>query len=255
MIDHVHWWLAALSFALGMALTFTLLVRPANAKMPAWVLAEPAPGPGETPDPPMMKATTAEAPPRKILPDRLKLETADGVPAALPGRRKPVAKDAVTEILPIAGDPETEQIPVVRYPVTEKTPVVRDAMTERIPVAKDALTESIPVAGSPRQRKRRRRRHPHRRRRPLRRRLPQRGRFLPRRGFLLRRGLQVRKGRGRGPQAPRPSGCELRKNLRRSRFRIQRCADGRHTADAIRALWSRTPCGPTLMAAGPRDGR
>jgi uncharacterized membrane protein ArfC len=146
VIDHVHWWLAALSFALGMALTFTLLVRPANTKMPAWAISEPSPGLGETRKPPMMKATTAEAPPKKILPSSLRLDKASGVSAVQPGRRKPVTNDAVTEILPIAGDPETEKIRVARDPMTEKIPVVRDAMTERIPVAKDALTESIPAA-------------------------------------------------------------------------------------------------------------
>src|SRR6476469_8999600 len=136
VIDHVHWWLAALSFGLGMVLTFTLLVRPANdAKTPAWALSEPAPAKGDTPTPPMMKATAAEAPPRKILPTRLIPENWDGVSTAPPGRRKPVTNDAVTEILTITGDPETEKIPVVR-----------DALTERIPVAKDALTESIPAA-------------------------------------------------------------------------------------------------------------
>ena len=109
-------------------------------------MAEPAPGPGESPKPPMMKATAAEAPPKRILPTKLRPENFNGVSAAPPGKREPVTNDVVTEILPIAGDPETEKIPVVRTPVTEKIPVARDAMTERIPVAKDALTESIPVA-------------------------------------------------------------------------------------------------------------
>ena len=63
VIAQVHWWLAAVSFGLGMVLTFTLMARPAKTQMPAWVLAEPSPRPKPEP---AMKTPVAEVPTKKL---------------------------------------------------------------------------------------------------------------------------------------------------------------------------------------------
>ncbi|ORV83942.1 hypothetical protein [Mycobacterium gordonae] len=152
MIAHVHWWLAAVSFGLGMVLTFTLTARPARTQMPAWVLAEPR----QRPKPePVMKAPAAEAPTKKLPASRANPKPGPAqkkaVSKAPPRKRRPVSGDAVTERIPVAKDPATERIPVARKRPVKKTAAARKARPKgatprRRPVPKDALTEKIPAS-------------------------------------------------------------------------------------------------------------
>lgn len=149
MIAQVHWWLAAVSFGLGMVLTFTLMARPAKTQMPAWVLAEPSPRPKPGP---AMKTPVAEAPTKKL--PAVKANSAPAkkkaVSKAPPRKRKPVSADASTERISLAKDPATEKIPVPRKRPVKKTAAAKNARPKgaaprRRPVPKDAATEKIAV--------------------------------------------------------------------------------------------------------------
>ncbi|WP_241010731.1 channel accessory protein ArfC, sunset domain variant [Mycobacterium camsae] len=148
MIAQVHWWLAALSFGLGMVLTFTLVARPAKTQMPAWVLAEPRPRPRPEP---VMKAPAAEAPTKKVPAVKSAPAKKKAVSKAPPRKRKPVSSDAATERIPVGKDPATERIPVVRKRPAKKATAAKKARPKgppprRRPVPKDAAMEKIPVS-------------------------------------------------------------------------------------------------------------
>lgn len=157
----MHWWLAAVSFALGMVLTFTLTARPAKTQMPAWVLAEPRPRPKPEP---AMKTPAAEAPTKKMpaaQPKPKPRTNATSAPTkkkaaskAPPRRRRPVSGDAATERIPVAKDPATERIPVAGKRPAKKVAAKAKARpkgpaTRRRPIPKDAATEKIPVSETP----------------------------------------------------------------------------------------------------------
>lgn len=147
MTAHVHWWLAAVSFGLGMVLTFTLMARPAKTQMPAWVLAEPRPRPKTEP---VMKTPAADAPTKK-LPVKAKPGPAKkkAVSKAPPRKRTPVSGDAATERIRAIKDPATERIPVPRKRPAKKAPAKKarpkGPPPRRRPVPKDAATEKIPI--------------------------------------------------------------------------------------------------------------
>ncbi len=159
MTEHLHWWLAAVSFALGMVLTFTLMARPAKTQMPAWVLAEPVPRPKPEP---VMKTPATEAPTKKMPAARPGPAKKKAVSKAPPRKRKHVSGDAVTERISAGKDPATEKIPVAgkrpakkaaaakvkarpKGPATRRRPVRKDAVTEKIPVSSEAPTTVIPL--------------------------------------------------------------------------------------------------------------
>ncbi|MCV7146900.1 hypothetical protein [Mycobacterium riyadhense] len=105
-MGQVHWWLVALSFVLGMLLTFTQLVRPVNLRVP--VLATPR-------------------------------------VAATPGRAAPVKKpDAAKKPKRPGAHPKKKA--GAKRPPRKRIPAAKGAPTARIPVAKDVPTERIPVA-------------------------------------------------------------------------------------------------------------
>lgn len=133
---HVHWWLAALSFALGMVLTFTLS-RPAKAEMPAWVSAGPSPQQAAEPAPSVAEVSLAEAPTQQMPVVTTGPPAKKAVAKAPPKRRRPpAAGDARLR----AGSGEA---------VTERIKMIRDAPTERIPISEDAATQRIPVVKKP----------------------------------------------------------------------------------------------------------
>lgn len=163
VIAQVHWWLAAVSFGLGMVLTFTLMARPARLQMPAWALAEPKPRPKPEP---VMKAPATEAPTNKLPAATPKPKPKAGpakkkaVSKAPPRKRRPVSGDAATERIPVVKDHATEQIPVARKRPAKKAaakkarpkgapprrrPIPKDAATEKIPVSSDAETIVLPL--------------------------------------------------------------------------------------------------------------
>jgi uncharacterized membrane protein ArfC len=98
-MQHVHWWLFALSFFLGLGLTFTLLKkgRPAVES-----------------EAPTTKIRAAEEPPT----------TKIRVPKEAPTRKIPVAKEAPTTKIPVAIETPTQKIPVVKETPTTKIPTV-----------------------------------------------------------------------------------------------------------------------------------
>lgn len=147
MIAHVHWWLAGVSFGLGMVLTFTLMVRPTKTQVPAWVLAEPRPRPKPEP---AMKTAAVEAPTKKLPAAKPGPAKKKAVSKAPPRKRKPISADAATERIAISNDPATERIPVPRKRPAKKVPAKKarpkGAPPRRRPVPKDAETEKIPVS-------------------------------------------------------------------------------------------------------------
>lgn len=147
MIADVHWWLAAVSFGLGMVLTFTLMARPAKTQMPAWVLAEPRPRPKPEP---VMKAPAAEAPTKKTPAVRPAPAKKKAVSKAPPRKRRPVSGDAATERIAVVTDPATERIPAARKRPVKKAAVKKarpkGAPPRRRSLPKDAVTDKISVS-------------------------------------------------------------------------------------------------------------
>ena len=67
-MNHVHWWLFALSFVTGLVLTFALMVRPIKRQVPVGASAGEA---GTESEPPTAKISTAvESPTTKIRVER-----------------------------------------------------------------------------------------------------------------------------------------------------------------------------------------
>jgi uncharacterized membrane protein ArfC len=92
-VNHVHWWLFALSFVIGLA------VRPVKRQVP---LGESAVEP-TTPEPPTTKIRVATEPPTTRIP----------VATESPTTRIPVTKDSPTTKIPVAKESSTRQIPTV----------------------------------------------------------------------------------------------------------------------------------------------
>ncbi|WP_186272947.1 hypothetical protein [Mycobacterium kubicae] len=133
---HVHWWLAMLSFLLGMVLTVALMVRPVAQRVPAS---------GVKP--------VAKRPPHKPAPARKKPAPAKAVAAP---RKKAVAKEPPTTKLPAKKVPPGKRLPAKKVP-GKKVPAGKDAATKRLPV-RDAPTSRIPgTRDRPRQKTRMRR--------------------------------------------------------------------------------------------------
>ena len=97
-MQHVHWWLFALSFFLGLALTFMLLKKSR---------------PAVESEPPTTKIVVAEEPPTTKIRD--------------------VEEPPTTKIRVVAEEPPTTKIPVVKEAPTTKIPVVTEMPTQKIP--------------------------------------------------------------------------------------------------------------------------
>jgi uncharacterized membrane protein ArfC len=94
-VNHVHWWLFGLSFAMGLVLTLTLIVRPVKRQVPV----------GKS-EPTTTRIPVAEEPPTTKI---------------------RVAKEAPTMRIPIAKELPTTKIPVTRESPTRKIPTVLSA--------------------------------------------------------------------------------------------------------------------------------
>ena len=99
-MNHVHWWLFAMSFAVGLVLTLALLVRPVKRRVPV----------GKS-EPTESEPTTTRIP----------------VPKEPPTTRIRVAKEPPTTRIPAAKEPPTTKIPVTRESPTRKIPTVPSA--------------------------------------------------------------------------------------------------------------------------------
>jgi uncharacterized membrane protein ArfC len=97
-MQHVHWWLFALSFFLGLGLTFMLLKKSR---------------PAVESEPPTTKIVVAEEPPTT------KIVVAEEPPT--------------TKIRVVEEEPPTPKIPVVKEAPTTKIPVVKQTPTQKIP--------------------------------------------------------------------------------------------------------------------------
>jgi uncharacterized membrane protein ArfC len=97
-MQHVHWWLFALSFFLGLALTFMLLKKSR---------------PAVESEPPTTKIVVAEEP------QTTKIRVVEEPPT--------------TKIRVVAEEPPTTKIPVVKEAPTTKIPVVTETPTQKIP--------------------------------------------------------------------------------------------------------------------------
>ena len=110
-MNHVNWWLFALSFALGLALTLALGVRPVKHQAPVGksepIASEPA--------------TTKISVPKEAPTTRI------SVPKEAPTTRIRVAKEAPTTRIPVPKDAPTTKIPVTRESPTTKIPTVPSA--------------------------------------------------------------------------------------------------------------------------------
>jgi uncharacterized membrane protein ArfC len=107
-MHHVHWWLFALSFFIGLGLTFALLARP--VKVPA-------------------RTSTGKS----------------GAESESPTTKIPVAKEPTTTKIRVTKERTTTKIRVAKEPTTTKIPVAKETPTTKIPVAKETPTTKIPV--------------------------------------------------------------------------------------------------------------
>jgi uncharacterized membrane protein ArfC len=111
-MHHVHWWLFALSFFIGLGLTFTLLAKGkpgAESESPTTKIPVAKEPPTTkirgVPEPPTMKIAVAEETPT----------TKIAVPKEAPTTRIPVAEETPTTTIPVAEETPTKKIPAVPY--------------------------------------------------------------------------------------------------------------------------------------------
>jgi len=107
-MHHVHWWLFALSFFIGLGLTFALLAHP--VKVPA-------------------RSSTGKS----------------GAESETPTTKIAVAKEPRTKKIRAPKETPTTKIPVAKETPTTKIPVAKETPTTKIPVAKETPTKKIPV--------------------------------------------------------------------------------------------------------------
>ena len=111
LINHAHWGLVALSFAIGLVLTLTLMIRRVKHQVPVRILT------GE-------------------------LGSESGAPTA----KIPVAEELPTAKVPVVEELPTAKVPVVEELSTAKVPVVEELSTAKVPVVEELPTTKIPVA-------------------------------------------------------------------------------------------------------------
>jgi uncharacterized membrane protein ArfC len=115
-MNHVHWWLLALSFVTGLVFTLALMVRSVRSQVPVGMS------------------------------DRESDSDADTETGPLTTTKFRPAKEPPTTKIPVAKEAPTTKIPVAKEALTTKIPVAKDAPTTKIPVAaKESPTTKIPV--------------------------------------------------------------------------------------------------------------
>jgi uncharacterized membrane protein ArfC len=110
-VNHVHWWLFALSFAMGLVLTLALIVRPVKRQVPV-----------------------GKSEPTESEPETTRIRVAKEPPTT----RIRVAKEPPTTKIRIAKEAPTTRIPVAKEPPTTKIPVTRESPTRKIPTVPSA---------------------------------------------------------------------------------------------------------------------
>jgi len=115
VMNHMHWWLVALSFVAGLVFTLALMLRPVRTAVPVRKSA------------------------RELAPD------ADTEPAP-PTTKIRAPKEQPTTRIPVPKEPATTRIPVAKEFPTTKIPVAPELPTTKIPVTKELPTTKIPVA-------------------------------------------------------------------------------------------------------------
>jgi uncharacterized membrane protein ArfC len=121
-VNHVHWWLFALSFAMGLVLTLALIVRPVKRQVR---VGKSAPTESEP--------TTTKIPVPEE-PETTRIRVAKEPPTT----RIRVAKDAPTTKIRITKEAPTTRIPVAKESPTTKIPVTRESPTRKIPTVPSA---------------------------------------------------------------------------------------------------------------------
>ncbi|GAB3034561.1 channel accessory protein ArfC, sunset domain variant [Mycobacterium bourgelatii] len=135
---HVHWWLAALSFVLGLVLTLTLMVRPVRPAAPAGAVAA-APKMAARPGP-------ARGDGRKGVPAKKSAAGKAGKAGkGAPAKKGPPRKGAPAKKGVGAKGGAKKRVPAGRGPATKKAGASAkdaDAPTKRIRVVKVAKDKS-----------------------------------------------------------------------------------------------------------------
>jgi uncharacterized membrane protein ArfC len=121
-VNHVQWWLFALSFAMGLVLTLALIVRPVKRQVR---VGKSAPTESEP--------TTTKIPVPEE-PETTRIRVAKEPPTT----RIRVAKDAPTTKIRITKEAPTTRIPVAKESPTTKIPVTRESPTRKIPTVPSA---------------------------------------------------------------------------------------------------------------------
>jgi uncharacterized membrane protein ArfC len=117
VMSHVHWVLFAVSFALGLVLTFGLTLRSVKRHAPV------GPSGGES-DPPTTQMSSDIEPPTTMIPVETEPPTTMiPVEMALPTTKIPVAKDAPTTKIPAANRPPRKRPPGAKGSPTRKIAV------------------------------------------------------------------------------------------------------------------------------------
>lgn len=98
-MSHVHWWLFALSFAMGLVLTFALIIRPVKSQVPVGKSATQS----AEPEPPTTRIRTGQE---------------------SPTTRIRVAKEPPTTRIRVGKEPSTTKIPIAKESPTQKIPTV-----------------------------------------------------------------------------------------------------------------------------------
>lgn len=134
-MSHVHWWLFALSFVSGMALTFGLIIRSVKRQAPVRRSGD--------------ESTTEIIPVAEwspMIPDEMYWSTTIPDEMESPTTMIPVGREPPTTMIPVPKDPPTTKIPVTEESPTTKIPVANEPPTTKIPVAEESPTTNIPVA-------------------------------------------------------------------------------------------------------------
>lgn len=114
MTGHVHWWLVGVAFALGMLLTFTLMVGPVKDQLPQRKS-------GTVPRRPAKKATAAKVPIKKAVARK-------GAPA----KKIPAAKKVLTPETPDAEKAATQEIAPAKVTPAQQVPDVTESAEQTV---------------------------------------------------------------------------------------------------------------------------
>jgi uncharacterized membrane protein ArfC len=96
-MNHVHWWLFGLSFAMGLVLTLVLLRRPVKREVPLEVPVDNS----LIPDPPTTRIVS-ESPTTQIPTDVESRTTKIPITKSVPQEQVPAAQESPTKKIPVA---------------------------------------------------------------------------------------------------------------------------------------------------------